>query len=294
MAASGAKLVEVGATNRTHLADYERAITPKRPFLKVHPSNYRIEGFHEEVSSRELAALAGGHRIRLFYENQGSGALLPDDILVRGGEETTPASVSAGLDLVSCSGNDLLGAAQAGVLRLSGHRDCVRLRRTSAHACSASGQTGSVGARGPRCVSTSMGRMFAHREVPVLNMLTLPQAHLERRARKLRDRMDFSGLASARAVRRSGGDRRGSVSPGGGSLPTVELPTILRRRLPRSMSVFPLTASSARSSKISTRRLSRAPRTIASCLTCAHSCDDRDIETAATTLVACVKKAIAR
>lgn len=73
MAASGAKLVEVGATNRTHLGDYERAITPETAMiLKVHPSNYRIEGFHEEVSSRELAALAHKHGL-LFYEDQGSG-----------------------------------------------------------------------------------------------------------------------------------------------------------------------------------------------------------------------------
>ncbi|MCI7620379.1 MAG: L-seryl-tRNA(Sec) selenium transferase, partial [Collinsella sp.] len=114
MASSGAKLVEVGATNRTHLADYEQAITPDTAMiLKVHPSNYRIEGFHEEVSSRELAALAHKHGL-LFYEDQGSGALLPDDILVRGGEEPTPASVAAGLDIVSCSGDKLLGAAQAG------------------------------------------------------------------------------------------------------------------------------------------------------------------------------------
>ena len=62
MEASGAKLVEVGATNRTHLSDYERAITPDTAMiLKVHPSNYRIEGFHEEVGSRELAALAREH-----------------------------------------------------------------------------------------------------------------------------------------------------------------------------------------------------------------------------------------
>ena len=62
MAASGAKLVEVGATNRTHLGDYERAITPDTAMiLKVHPSNYRIEGFHEEVGSRELAVLAHKH-----------------------------------------------------------------------------------------------------------------------------------------------------------------------------------------------------------------------------------------
>lgn len=91
--------------------------------LKVHPSNYRIEGFHEEVGSRELAALAHKHGL-LFYEDQGSGALLPDDILVRGGEEPTPASVAAGLDLVSCSGDKLLGAAQAGIIM--GRRDLVQ------------------------------------------------------------------------------------------------------------------------------------------------------------------------
>lgn len=131
MEASGAKLVEVGATNRTHLSDYERAITPDTAMiLKVHPSNYRIEGFHEEVGSRELAALAHKHGL-LFYEDQGSGALLPDDILVRGGEETTPTSVAAGLDIVSCSGDKLLGAAQAGIImgrRRSGSRPAGRIR----------------------------------------------------------------------------------------------------------------------------------------------------------------------
>ena len=83
MEKSGATLREVGATNRTHLSDYERAITPETAMiLKVHPSNYRIEGFHEEVGSRELAALAHKHGL-LFYEDQGSGALLPDDIETR-------------------------------------------------------------------------------------------------------------------------------------------------------------------------------------------------------------------
>ena len=140
MAASGAKLVEVGATNRTHLGDYERAITSETAMiLKVHPSNYRIEGFHEEVSSRELAALAHKHGL-LFYEDQGSGALLPDDILVRGGEETTPASVASGLDIVSCSGDKLLGAAQA--------RSGPGLRVASAYACPAPGQARTGGARG--------------------------------------------------------------------------------------------------------------------------------------------------
>lgn len=183
MAASGAKLVEVGATNRTHLADYERAITPETAMiLKVHPSNYRIEGFHEEVSSRELAALAHKHGL-LFYEDQGSGALLPDDILVRGGEETTPASVSAGLDLVSCSGDKLLGAAPGGHYH-GPSRSGPGLRRTSAHARSAPGQTGSVGARGHAahlhgrcrcCPSRYSGAQHAHASAGSFGA-TCPQA----------------------------------------------------------------------------------------------------------------------
>lgn len=154
--------------------------------LKVHPSNYRIEGFHEEVSSRELAALAHKHGL-LFYEDQGSGALLPDDILVRGGEETTPASVSAGLDLVSCSGDKLLGAAQAGIIM--GRRDLVQA--CGAHPLMRALRPGKLALSALEATLRIYmdGADVAHRDIPVLSMLTLPQAHLERRARKLRDRM---------------------------------------------------------------------------------------------------------
>ncbi|MFR6499674.1 MAG: L-seryl-tRNA(Sec) selenium transferase [Collinsella sp.] len=224
MEASGAKLVEVGATNRTHLSDYERAITPDTAMiLKVHPSNYRIEGFHEEVGSRELAALAHKHGL-LFYEDQGSGAHLPDDILVRGGEETTPASVSAGLDLVSCSGDKLLGAAQAGIImgrrnlvQACGSHPLMRALRPGKLALSALEATLRI---------YMDGADVAHRDIPVLSMLTLPQAHLERRARKLRDRMvaglDKAGCPCAVQVEIV----EESSTPGGGSLPTVELPTM--------------------------------------------------------------------
>ena len=165
--------------------------------LKVHPSNYRIEGFHEEVGSRELAALAHKHGL-LFYEDQGSGALLPDDILVRGGEEPTPASVAAGLDLVSCSGDKLLGAAQAGIIM--GRRDLVQA--CGSHPLMRALRPGKLALAALEATLRIYmdGADVAHREVPVLNMLTLPQAHLERRARKLREL--YGGRASIRLAAR--------------------------------------------------------------------------------------------
>ena len=277
MAASGAKLVEVGATNRTHLSDYERAITPDTAMiLKVHPSNYRIEGFHEEVGSKELAALAHKHGL-LFYEDQGSGALLPDDILVRGGEETTPASVAAGLDIVSCSGRrDLIQAC--------GSHPLMRALRPGKLALSALEATLRI---------YMDGADVAHRDIPVLSMLTLPQAHLERRARKLRDRM-VAGLDKAGcpcAVELEIVEE--SSTPGGGSLPTVELPTmcVAVRLVDERLTVDALKRSLVQDfdtpvvTRTSHDRILFDVRTLVG---------DRDIETAASTLVACVKKAIAR
>ena len=275
MEASGAKLVEVGATNRTHLSDYERAITPDTAMiLKVHPSNYRIEGFHEEVGSRELAALAHKHGL-LFYEDQGSGALLPDDILVRGGEETTPASVSAGLDIVSCSGD---------MVQACGSHPLMRALRPGKLALAALEATLRI---------YMDGADVAHREVPVLNMLTLPQAHLERRARKLRELMtaglDKAGCPCAVQVEIA----EESSTPGGGSLPTVELPTMCVAVCPVDgrLSVDALKRSLVQDfdtpvvTRASRDRILFDVRTLVG---------DRDIETAASTLVACVEKAIAR
>lgn len=288
---SRGELVEVGATNRTHLADYEQAITPDTAMiLKVHPSNYRIEGFHEEVGSRELAALAHKHGL-LFYEDQGSGALLPDDILVRGGEETTPASVSAGLDLVSCSGDKLLGAAQAGIIM--GRRDLVQA--CGSHPLMRALRPGKLALAALEATLRIYmdGADVAHREVPVLNMLTLPQAHLERRARKLRELM-VAGLDKAgcpRAVQVEIVEE--SSTPGGGSLPTVELPTmcVAVRLVDERLSVDALKRSLVQDfdtpvvTRASHDRVLFDMRTLVG---------DRDIETAASTLVACVEKAIAR
>ena len=116
MRKSGAILREVGSTNKTRLADYERAIGPKTALLlKVHPSNYRIVGFTAQVTLREVASLGRRRRIPVMMD-QGSGNLVD---LGRYGVRDEPGvgdALAAGADLVCCSGDKLLGGPQAGLL----------------------------------------------------------------------------------------------------------------------------------------------------------------------------------
>ena len=116
MAQSGARLVEVGTTNRTHLRDYENAITENTgAILVAHHSNYRIIGFTTEPSLGELAELGNKYGIPLLYD-QGSGALLDTASYGLTGEPTVPAGLAAGCHLMAFSGDKLLGAPQAGIL----------------------------------------------------------------------------------------------------------------------------------------------------------------------------------
>lgn len=115
MEASGARLVEVGATNRTRLSDYAERIGPATGLiLKVHPSNFRMVGFTEEVGTDQLAELAHAHGIPLF-EDIGSGALHQHGELAFD-EPKVQDSLQSGADLVAFSGDKLLGGPQAGLL----------------------------------------------------------------------------------------------------------------------------------------------------------------------------------
>lgn len=116
MAQSGARMVEVGTTNRTRLSDYERAIGPETALVfKAHTSNYAIVGFTEDVSVRDLAGLAHAHGLPVFYD-QGSGLLRRQPELSLEGEPDAQSALADGADLVAFSGDKLLGGPQAGIL----------------------------------------------------------------------------------------------------------------------------------------------------------------------------------
>ncbi len=116
MAASGARMVEVGTTNRTHPRDYERAITEQTAaILRVHPSNYRIEGFTAEVGLAELARIAHARGLVLI-DDVGAGALLDFSRFGFREEPRLQDSISAGADVVTCSADKLIGGPQGGII----------------------------------------------------------------------------------------------------------------------------------------------------------------------------------
>jgi L-seryl-tRNA(Ser) seleniumtransferase len=129
MEQSNATLREVGTTNRTRIGDYERAINEStRVLLRVHRSNFQITGFTEQPALEELVALARSRNLTLV-EDLGSGALFnPDSVGIRG-ESTVADSLRAGVDLVTYSGDKLLGGPQAGML--TGNRDLIKRMRSN-------------------------------------------------------------------------------------------------------------------------------------------------------------------
>ncbi|HEY9403122.1 MAG TPA: L-seryl-tRNA(Sec) selenium transferase, partial [Pyrinomonadaceae bacterium] len=219
MAESGTRMVEVGTTNRTKLADYERAITVEtRLILRVHPSNYRIVGFTAAPALAELTALAREHDLPV-YEDAGSGALLdlgayglPDEPVIR-------ESVRQGVDIVTFSGDKLLGATQAGIV--VGRRALLeRCRRNPLYRALRADKL-ALAALAATLDAHARGNTFT--EVPAMRMLAATRDDIERRARAF--------LRRARA--RLGADAfrfeiiDGESAVGGGSAPTTHPPTAL-------------------------------------------------------------------
>ena len=124
MKASGAKMVEVGTTNRTRLSDYEEAITKNTKIIfKAHKSNYQISGFTEEVGLEKLSKLARKHNL-LFIYDLGSGLLRRPEKLPLEREPDVLSSIKSGADIVSFSGDKLLGGPQAGII--VGRKELIR------------------------------------------------------------------------------------------------------------------------------------------------------------------------
>jgi L-seryl-tRNA(Ser) seleniumtransferase len=116
MSQSGARLVEVGATNRTHPKDYQKAVTENTAaILRVHPSNYRVVGFTSEVPLRELAELAHSRNL-ILMDDLGAGALVDLKPFGLPHEPTVRESIAAGADVVLFSGDKLIGAGQCGII----------------------------------------------------------------------------------------------------------------------------------------------------------------------------------
>jgi len=217
MLRSGAVLREVGATNRTHLRDYQDAIGPATALLlKVHTSNYRVVGFTAEVSSRELTEL--GHARGLpVMEDLGSGSLV--DLRPYGFpyEPTVQEVVNSGVDLVSFSGDTLLGGPQAGIL--VGKREIVsRLKKNPWNRAL---RIDKFTIAGLEATLMAYEAGTARDALPTLRMLTEPLAAIRTRARRLLTRLspDVRAALDARVI-----ESRSQV--GGGALPTVELPTM--------------------------------------------------------------------
>jgi L-seryl-tRNA(Ser) seleniumtransferase len=216
MLRSGAILREVGATNRTHPRDYADAITDKTALLlKVHTSNYRVVGFTAEVSSRELVEL-GRERGIAVMEDLGSGSLV--DLRPWGFpyEPTVQETVSAGVDLVSFSGDKLLGGPQAGIV--VGRRGIVSRLKKNPWNRALRIDKFTIAALEATLHAYEAGT--ALQTVPTLAMLTEPLASVRGRARRVLRRLapDVRERLGAQIV-----DDHGMV--GGGALPTVELPT---------------------------------------------------------------------
>jgi L-seryl-tRNA(Ser) seleniumtransferase len=215
MRQSGARLIEVGTTNRTHPDDYERAIGPDTAMLMLaHQSNFRTIGFTEQVSARELATLGHAHNL-LVYEDLGSGTLLHTDAYGFSHEPTVQEAIAAGLDLVSFSGDKLLGAPQAGIL--VGRADLIALLRT--HPLTRALRVDKTTLAGLQATLLHYLTGDAEEAIPVWRMLACPVEELDRRANAWALELSAAGV-DARVV-------EGRSAAGGGSLPGETVPTRL-------------------------------------------------------------------
>ena len=214
---SGARLREVGTTNRTHLADYERAIGPETvAVMHVHSSNYRIVGFTQSPGIAELSRVAHAHGL-IAIDDIGSGSLVDVSGFGLPAEPTFPASLSAGADLVLGSGDKLLGGPQAGII-LGREKYVGRIR---SHPLARAVRVGKLTLAALSATLEIYIRGQAMSEIPVLAMLSTPVERLLERARGIREELGPTPLRVEVAT--------DTAPVGGGTLPAAELPTAVLR-----------------------------------------------------------------
>ncbi len=218
MSASGASLVEVGTTNRTRLEDFAQVAPTVAAILKVHPSNYRIEGFREEADAADLALLASHHGIP-FIHDVGSGLIdenapwlgdAPRDWLAH--EPGVRQSVALGSDLVLFSGDKLLGGPQAGIL--VGRRDAVDRARRHPIARAVRLDGGTIDA-----LAATLERYLSQQvlSVPFWRMVAVPAEEIRARAVAVTEGLTKTTIVDGESI------------PGAGSVPGGTIPTSLIR-----------------------------------------------------------------
>lgn len=226
MAQSGARLVEVGTTNRTRPADYERAITEETALLmRVHSSNFKQVGFVEEAPLDALADIAGRHGLMLV-DDLGSGALIDTAPFGLAHEPTVHESIAAGCDVVAFSGDKLLGGPQAGIL--AGKRAVIdRLKR---HPLARAMRADKLCLAALAATLDHYRRDEALTHIPVLRMIARPLTDIRAMAVRWMDELASAGVIADVID--------GESTVGGGSLPGAVLPTALLAIRPESAEAF--------------------------------------------------------
>lgn len=219
MEESGAKLVEVGTTNKTHLYDYEQAINSETAMvMKVHTSNFKVVGFTESVETDELIKFTSRFEDVIFYEDLGSGALYDFRKHGIGEEPVVKEIIEAGADLVTFSGDKLLGGPQAGIIagkkqlidRLKKHQ-LARVVRVDKMTLAALEGTLIDYIRGDKGV----------RNIPVIRDLLYSEEELEKRSSHFVSKiLEMTNHYEIKII-------HGMSQVGGGTMPEVQLPTIL-------------------------------------------------------------------
>jgi len=217
IAKSGARLREVGTTNRTRLSDYEQAINAEtRVILRAHPSNYRIVGFTAKPSVAELAALARAHNLP-FFEDQGSGCLIDLQGVGIHDEPTVATSLAAGVSVVAFSGDKLLGGPQCGIIL----GEPEHIKRIKSNPLMRALRVDKLSYAALEATIASYLRGTAKQEIPALAALHTTREQLAARATAFIERADHlpTGMTLTTI--------EGASVVGGGTAPDTALPGVL-------------------------------------------------------------------
>ncbi|MFC1888059.1 L-seryl-tRNA(Sec) selenium transferase, partial [Candidatus Cloacimonadota bacterium] len=212
MKLSGAKMVEVGTTNRTRIKDYEEAITDKtRILFKAHKSNYEIKGFSEEVGIEELTELTKKYNLIMFYDI-GSGLLRKPEGLKLKDEPDVLGSLNAGADLVSFSGDKLLGGPQAGII--AGKKELInKLAKSPLMRALRVGKLTMSALQ--HSISAYLDDSRLAEEIPIFEMLNRDSSDLKLLAEDLQSELSKLGIRSEVVSSKA--------QVGGGTLPGLEI-----------------------------------------------------------------------